>query len=1587
MKTEFLLLAFLLFSLQCFAQNTSTYYNEWIDYEQTYYKFRIAEDGVYRIPYSALEEAGLANKNSEGFHLMSRGEETPIFLPSNGNALIEGDFIEFYGRKNDGTFDTQLFKNPDWQLTNRKSQFTDSITYYLLWDDSFEGKRIEVAENELSGELPEKEVYFMYESEMVHRNVFWFGEPTLITSIAHTDSWSGEINSLNNNFSDFEKGEGFVGVPIQGEKKKVYKIPTLGIYQGNEVSSAQLLMKIIGQNRSVVEEDKHHLQVDINGKIYVDETFGFFDTPIFEASIKLSDLDDVQTEIAYHSLGDFFFHSGSDLQAVSYAFLSYPRQFDFSIYESGEVQDATQFYFELQHLEEAYLEVLHFNGGNEAILYDLSNDQRFEIGGEAELYKIHLPQSNTIGGENRPLFLVNGNDETAIHSISSLQSTQFTDYTKIANQGDYIILSHPSLRTGEVDWIEAYGNYRSTVQGGNHSVVIVNIEELYDQFAHGIIKHPLAIRHFVNFALDHWITRPENLFLIGKGTSYRSTNTPSSFNANLIPTFGHQPSDMVLTARSIFDYRPQLGVGRLSVRTSEDVKNYLQKIQKYEDLEDCTVGDRAWRKHVLFQNNGNNEEEAELISEFLDDYENAITTTNFGAKILDRQAYINYDERFRTRPFIEQGISLLQFSGQSTGANWKTDILEEPSGYMSQSSPHFPVIFSGAAFVGNIFKSINSKKSLSESWVHANNKGAIGFLGLVSFDFWEGSDAYLTGLYQQFSQENYNQPIGKSLQRIVENIFIPNTSNPNHDIVKSMSQSFNWEGDPALVIGGGFERPEYVIENDYQFEYIDVNSNYQIKHEERNDVEIFSADGEELLSIIGGVTQVSSDEAVQLKIRVTNLGKALEENFTIQVSRQLEGTEDREVIALESVASPLYERIYTIDLPYLEGTNNAEVYEYFVGIDSENALEEDCEDNNEVRLRVSFSGCIDLAEAYADLAITNLQSEFCIGDPAIQLQANIGGGSFSITQVGGPTYNVNVFQPSQLGGGNYIVNYEVVDIETGCLFSVQEFTTIIEPIAAIAQVSLFEVCVGDVVEIQAAPTEGEYIWNFGQQGDYVFSGTVNTPMISWSTGGEKEVTLKVVEDGCESEVITQVFSVYEQVPSNFPIACDSGGDFIHFSWEADGAANFLIFANGILIAEVDGVENSYTLEGLTPDEEVEFRVVAVPYATCEEVSSMVTCKVACAELTPVISELANNSSYCADSPVIIDPPLDGTFIVTKKDVGEPVNYVNILGTNSLFPGSYTIVFEYIEGTCVYTSIEYEITITSPQVAIITDDLVICPDETVVLAVPDVYFGYQWSVSGENTYLLEVDEAGIYSIIVTDSNGCTATDAVGIVEAQDPEGMIFTSGGDAILCEGEEMDLQAPFGYESYIWSGNMSISDKLTVSEAGEYYVDYEDVSGCVWRSSITIEAAQTSEIEIKLSGELAILTIEGDFVEYLWSTGETGYSIAVETEGIYSVLTTDEYGCMAEATVEVMFTNVEVAPSNFDIEVYPNPVGNELFIGGENLSEFSLQLYDLSGKMVLSKPLEREVEMVTLEDLPSGVYVLELSGEKGIWREKIVKQ
>lgn len=128
------------------------------------------------------------------------------------------------------------------------------------------------------------------------------------------------------------------------------------------------------------------------------------------------------------------------------------------------------------------------------------------------------------------------------------------------------------------------------------------------------------------------------------------------------------------------------------------------------------------------------------------------------------------------------------------------------------------------------------------------------------------------------------------------------------------------------------------------------------------------------------------------------------------------------------------------------------------------------------------------------------------------------------------------------------------------------------------------------------------------------------------------------------------------------------------------------------------------------------------------------------------------------------------------------------------------------------------------------------------------------------------------------------------------------GDDLILCPGDSIELNLNANYINYTWNDN-STDSILVVDSPGLYWVEVETVCGFL-RDSIVIN--QTT-LDLGVGQQIcpdSELTIEvsGDFTQQVWSTGEESASIIINSEGVYSVIATDIFGCLF---VDSIFINV----------------------------------------------------------------------------------
>ncbi len=127
---------------------SAQYANEWINFNQSYYKIPVAQEGVYELDFSTLTTAGISLNTIDArtFRLYHRGQEVAInVIGQNDGRIDAGDAIQFLGKPNNGESDTPLYSSPELQPHTFYNLFSDTTAYFLTWSlDGTFGKRMQV---------------------------------------------------------------------------------------------------------------------------------------------------------------------------------------------------------------------------------------------------------------------------------------------------------------------------------------------------------------------------------------------------------------------------------------------------------------------------------------------------------------------------------------------------------------------------------------------------------------------------------------------------------------------------------------------------------------------------------------------------------------------------------------------------------------------------------------------------------------------------------------------------------------------------------------------------------------------------------------------------------------------------------------------------------------------------------------------------------------------------------------------------------------------------------------------------------------------------------------------------------------------------------------------------------------------------------------------------------------------------------------------------------------------------------------------------------------------------------------------------
>ncbi len=886
-KRLFVIAFLLCVSVRLSAQ---AYGNEWINYSQKHYRISIPKTGLYRIDSITLANSGipLTTLDPKNFQLFIKGQEQHIYVKGESdNVFNSSDYIEFYAERNDCGFDSAAYYNILRLPNPYVALYNDTNYAYITWNSSITNKRV----------TPETDTVF---TGYVPADYFYADRVTSFAShYAPGNIPSGLLEDPRN-----IEGEGF-GVTVMmnagniissNPSQLVYQSPTLPVYIQASYSGSSYDPPA-GANYD------HHIKVsyfDNTGNTVTlnDTTFNGYKQFLIEKQITSDQLQDNSyvsvTNVNDPALGSI---AGNQKNTTHYIRIRYPQKTDFG--------GASQQVFYLDDnlaLSKSYLNIASvLTLTYTPIFYDLTNHKYITVIAASGGAKVLVPNS----GSQKKCLLTNSSNVININALTPVnQSGYFVNYTATHPDSAYLIVTHKNFLSAA----NSYKSYRQSFDGGSNNVVLADVDDLYDQFAYGNRKNPLAIRNFCKFLIDSLPTEPKYLLLIGK--SINNYEVRDNWDSCFVPTMGRPSSDNLFTAglKGTSSVVPYLPTGRVSAKTNATVVDYLNKVKAHEYglTQSDTLG---WHKRVLHFAGGINASQQSSFESYLNYQAGIISDTLYGGKVYTFKktttAPIQINISDSVKRMIDYGCSIINFFGHGSTTGFDQSI-DDPTVYSNTNK--YPLFIANSCYSGNIH--LPGVTSSSENFTLIQNRGSIGFIASSSSGVESELSPLSTELYRSLAYYKYYRGIGDALK----NSCYYNSFSfwPLREI---SCLELTLEGDPYIRLNA-FALPDYEIHNSS----ISFNT-------------------------------ASYPDSIGININIRNLGKVIKDTFIVKVERTF--PTGNTIAFTKQVKAPFNASVLSFFIPK-DFENGIGLNHFSVNIDFFNTINELLETNN------STNGTVDL---------------------------------------------------------------------------------------------------------------------------------------------------------------------------------------------------------------------------------------------------------------------------------------------------------------------------------------------------------------------------------------------------------------------------------------------------------------------------------------------------------------------------------------------------------------------------------------------------------------------------------------------------
>jgi hypothetical protein len=159
------------------------------------------------------------------------------------------------------------------------------------------------------------------------------------------------------------------------------------------------------------------------------------------------------------------------------------------------------------------------------------------------------------------------------------------------NRADFVIIA-PAQFHGQLAALQAKRESEGLC------TMLVDVEDIFDEFSFGM-RNPQAVKDFLQYAKASWATKPGYVLLVGDASAdprnYSGLGGPQ---VDLVPTMWFDTQSMTASSDELLadqngDGIGEMSIGRLPVRTPDDLSAVLAKILSFDPLKSSAANERG----------------------------------------------------------------------------------------------------------------------------------------------------------------------------------------------------------------------------------------------------------------------------------------------------------------------------------------------------------------------------------------------------------------------------------------------------------------------------------------------------------------------------------------------------------------------------------------------------------------------------------------------------------------------------------------------------------------------------------------------------------------------------------------------------------------------------------------------------------------------------------------------------------------------------------------------------------------------------------------------------------------------------------